>query len=85
MNAHAHIPASGADTRAALLSLAKTQRRLAHHQRTAMDQAERDGDLKAYRTAKAEQARLWAEAKWHLQFARRQTWLVVAEVERTAS
>jgi len=72
-------------TRAALLSLAKTQRRLAHQHRAVMAQAEHDGDLKAYRTAKAEYARLWAEAKWHLQFARWQTWPVVAEVERTAA
>lgn len=89
MNAHAHISAAegaGADkNRAALLSLAKTQRRLAHHQRAVMAEAERDGDLKTYRTAKAEHARLWAEAKWHLQFARWQTWPVVADVERTAA
>ena len=71
--------------RAALVSCAMTQRRLAHQHRAVMAQAERDGDLKAYRYAKAEHARLWAEAKWHLKFARWQTWPVAAEDERTAA
>lgn len=73
------------NARAALLFLAKTQRRLAHQHRAVMAQAERDGDLKAYRYAKAEHARLWAEAKWHLKFARWQTRPAPVEAERNAA
>lgn len=57
-------------TRAALLSLARTQRRLSHQYRAWAREDERAGKLDAYRRDKAEADRLWADAKWNLQFAR---------------
>lgn len=57
-------------TRAALLSLARTQRRLSHQYRAWAREDERAGKLDAYRRDTAEADRLWASAKWNLQFAR---------------
>lgn len=58
-------------TRAALLSLARTQRRLSHQYRAWAREDERAGKLDAYRRDSAEADRLRASAKWNLKFARR--------------
>lgn len=57
-------------TRAALLSLARTQRRLSHQYRTWAREDERAGKLDAYRRDTAEADRLRKDARWHLQRAR---------------
>lgn len=54
-----------------LISLAKTQKRLAHeYKRMAVTSADLNR-TEAYQRNKAEANRLWRDAKWHLQCARR--------------
>lgn len=55
--------------RAALLSLALTQRRLSHEYRAWAREDEAAGRLDAYRRNSAEARRLRNDARWHLQRA----------------
>ena len=57
-------------TRAAMLSLALTQRRLSHQYRAFALEDERAGNLDAHRRNKSEADRLARDARWHLQRAR---------------
>lgn len=54
----------------AYLSLAMTQRRLAHIARREALAWEAAGDYRRYGPAAVEARRLWREAKWHVQRAR---------------
>lgn len=74
MNAPANISTRAvylSKWRADLLSLSQTQRRLAHEYKRWALAEEAAGDWPRYRKFKAESNRLWNEAKWHLQAARR--------------
>jgi len=55
---------------AAFLSLAKTQRRLAHEYRRWAQEDEAAGRLARCRKYRAESERLWQAAKFHLRHAR---------------
>lgn len=57
-------------TRAAFLSLARTQRRLSHQYRAWARQDEHAGKLEAYRRNTREADRLRSDARWHVQQAR---------------
>jgi len=56
--------------RAAVVSLALTQRRLSWQYRKWAVEDEARGNLNAYRRHAAEARRLWREALWHLDYAR---------------
>lgn len=74
MNAPANIDArtiSLARERSAFFSLSQTQRRFAHEYKRWAKAAEAEGDLERYRRFRAESNRLWNEAIWHLQAAKR--------------
>ena len=60
--------------RAALLSLAKTQRRLSWTYRKWALEDEARGDRTAFTRNAAEARRLWRNAQWHLEYARNLTW-----------
>lgn len=64
------LTSAGHRTADAFISLALTQRRLAHQAKREAIEAEHKGDLKRYRQMRAEAERLWVEAKWNLNFSR---------------
>jgi len=54
----------------AFISLALTQRRLAHQAKREADQAKKSGNLNRYSQMRDRAERLWVEAKWHLNHSR---------------
>lgn len=54
----------------ALVSLSRTQRRLAHEAKRQAMKAETEGNLDWYRRFRRDSERLWKEARWHLNRAR---------------
>jgi len=70
MNAPANISQDAREC-AAFFSLSQTQRRIAHdYKRRAMAE-KAAGDVSRFDRYSAEANRLWAQAKWHLQMAKR--------------
>ncbi len=61
-------------TAEALYNLSQTQRRLSHRARAEAIEAELSGNYKWFAYYAKEARRLWRDAKWHFEKARREFW-----------